>query len=53
MIESIEEVVAIFVSLGVLWVIFGPLSNGGTHERGYRSDPEGAAAGRGNRPGRP
>ena len=52
MIESIEDVVAVFVSLGVLWVIFGPLSNGRNRERGYGSDPEGAA-GRGNRPGRP
>jgi hypothetical protein len=51
MLESIEDVVAIFVSLGVLWVIFGPLSGGGHHEHGHRSGAEGAA-GRGDRPGR-
>jgi len=49
--ESIEDVVAVFVSLGVLGVIFGPLSNGGHRERGYRSGPE-RASGRDDRPGR-
>jgi hypothetical protein len=52
MLESLEDFVAVFVSLGVLWVIFGPLSNGEHHEPGYRSDPGGAAR-FGNRPGRP
>ena len=46
MLESTEDLVAVFTGLTVLWVILGPLSNG--VERGYRSGA-GGAIGRGNR----
>ena len=51
MLESTEDLIAVFVSLAVLWLVLGPRCNGGRDERGYPSGPEGGV-GRGKRPGR-
>ena len=52
MVESIEDVIAVFAGLTVLWVIFGLPSKRVDDGRGHRLEPGGSADGRrGARPG--
>jgi hypothetical protein len=50
MVDSIEDVIAVFAGLTVLWVIFGLPSKRVDDGRGHRLEPGGSADGRPRRP---